>query len=294
MTAPFQLNTPSKPQTVGASTGRNQKDRRYMDTFFDLHRSARFQRGRPWCGPREIAANTDLMPEDGFCIPDLMQGEYVEDEMGNCDRASTLMSTWTAPWTPVAKYFKFNYPRKLISFDYARMRMDEEKSLDEYYQAAALLGAQLNVRVDYGVIPSFQITAKLGHPTKFLKIAEAAIAGDPWLLGHIDEPNPDLAAILGFNARGMRVTSYAPPVPEPVVTPAQVIATPPADLMKMIAEMTAQAVAAAMDAREARASVKKGGNGSKGGSAAQLAAARAAKTAKAVDITENPAERLAS
>ena len=61
MTAPYQpLNTPSKPQNTGASSGRNQKDRRYTDTFFDQHRFAgRFPMGRPWSGVREIAANRD-------------------------------------------------------------------------------------------------------------------------------------------------------------------------------------------------------------------------------------------
>lgn len=248
MTAPLApLNTPSKPQVAGASTGRNQKDRRYTDTFFDIHRSTRFPRGRPWCGPREIAANTDLMLEDGFCIPDLMQGEYVEDDGGNCNRAATLSSVWAAPWRPMAKYFKFNYPRKLISFEYAKMRLEEEQSLEEYYTAAAILGAELNVRVDYGVMPSFQITAKIGKPTRFLKIAEAALAGDPWLLGHIDEPNPELAAILGYNQRGMKVLSYNPD-PTPIVTPAQVIATPPTEMAKMIAEAVASALRAERDA----------------------------------------------
>lgn len=255
MSAPnIQLNIPSKPQVTGAATGRNQKDRRYSDTFWDNHRSARFPRGRPWCGPREIAANTDLMHEDGFCIPDLMQGEYVEDDYGNVDRGATLSATWTAPWVPLAKYFRFNYSRKTISFEYVKMRTEEQRSIDDYYQAAALMGAGLNIPVEYGVIPSFQITAKLGFPTKYLKIAEAAMAGDPWLLGHIDEPNPELAAILGFNQRGMRVTSYTPP---PIVTPAQVLATPSADMMKMLAEMTALAVAEAFARRDAQTASQK-------------------------------------
>lgn len=235
------VNIPSKPQSSGAASGRNQKDRRYMDTFWDIHRSARFPKGRPWCGPREIAANRDLVPvpHDGFCIPDLMQGEYILDENDAPDRAATLNATWSAPWRPLAKYFRFNYGRKLISFEYLKMRADELASLDEYYHAAAILGAELNVGVEYGVTPKFQITAKLGYPTKFLKIAEAAIAGDPWLLGHIDEPNPDLATLLGFNQRGMRMTSYIPE-PAPIITPAQVIATPPNELMALLEKLTAQ------------------------------------------------------
>src|SRR5690242_17653399 len=125
------INQPSKPAQSGAVGGRNQKDRRYMDTFWDIHRSGRFPNGRPWCGPREIAANRDSVPvpHDGFVIPDLMQGEYVEDEQGNIDRTATLRAAWQAPWKPLAKYFVFNYPKKRISFAYARFRMDEEQEM---------------------------------------------------------------------------------------------------------------------------------------------------------------------
>lgn len=249
MTAPNFPQTPSKPPVdQGPAGARTQSARRYTDTFWDdcKHPTARgglFANGRPWCGEREIAANTELLHEDGFCQPDLMRGEYIVDEMNRLDRAATLGATWHAPWTPLPKYFRFNYPRKRITFDLNRMRDEEERALELYYEAAAILGAELNVKVEYGVMPSFQITAKLGRPSKMLKIAEAATARDPWLLGFIDEPNPELAAILGFNQRGMKVTSYTPPAP--VVTPEQVIATPQSELLAMIADMQQQMAAQA-------------------------------------------------
>ena len=248
MTVPFQLNIPSKPQHNGAAGGRNQKDRRYLDTFFDNHRHPRrFPRGRPWCGPRELSANHELMHEDGFVMGDLMQGEYVENEDGSNDRLATIQSVWHAPWTPQAKYFRYNYKRKLITFDYPRLILDEKREMETYYKAAAKLGAKLNIRVEYGVEPDFQITADLGSPMSYvnrIRLAEAAMAGDPWLLGFIDEPNQDLAAILGFNQAGLKIVSYEP---EPVVTPTQVLAMPDEGLLKMIAEMAAQAAAAAVD-----------------------------------------------
>lgn len=252
MTAPYvqPVNVPSKPESDGASGGRNQKDRRYQDTFWDQHRHpVRFPNGRPWNGPRELAANRDVVPppQDGFCGA-LAQGQYVDDDTGRIDRTATLGAVWFAPWVPLEKYFKFNYPRKRISFDYAKMIREETAGLDEYYKAAAKLGAKLNLRVEYGVVPDFQITADLGEPTSYLtkiRVAEAAMAGDPWVLGFIDEPNPDLAKVLGYNQRGMQVLSYTPPAA--VVTPAQVLATPDADLLKMIAEMAATAAAAAVD-----------------------------------------------
>lgn len=233
------INQPSKPQTSGAPGGRNQKDRRYMDTFWDVHRSARFPNGRPWCGPREIAANRDTtpVPHDGFVIPDLMQGEYVEDDNGFPDRAATLRAVWSAPWKPLSKYFVFHYPKKRIRFDYPKFRLDEEAEMRKYYQAAAKLGSKLNIRVQFGVEPDFQIVADLGSALSYIHnitIAEAAIAGDPWLLGHIDEPNMDLAEILGFTDRGLKVTSFEPVAkPDPVVVE-RVIAQPDDQMTQLI------------------------------------------------------------
>lgn len=256
MTGPINqqvLNTPSKPTDTGAATGRSQKDRRYNDTFFDQHRTAiggRFPNGRPWCGPRELAANREAVPPppDGFVIPDLMRGEYVETDVpGICDRAATFASVWDAPWTPLPKFFRFNYTKKRITFDYERMRVEENNAIDEYYQAAAILGAEFNVKVEYRVLPSFQITARLGKPSKYLPVVEAAMAGDPWLLGFIDEPNMDLAKILGFNRSGMKVVSYDP---QPIVTPAQVIATPQPELMALLERLTAQVTDLARESAE--------------------------------------------
>lgn len=237
----FVLNTPSKPVDQGAARGRSQKDRRYTDTFFDNHRHPRrFPNGRPWCGEREIAANTELLHEDGFCSPDLMRGEYVETDFGTCDRAATLMSAWNAPWTPLAKYFKFNYPKKRITFEYDRMLADERDGVRRYYRAASKLGIQLNIRVEPGVIPHPQIVNELGEPSRMVKVIEAAMSGDPWLLGFIDEPNPTLAEILGYNERGMPVyESYTPPVAQDEVVASVLAAPPNADLMELLKSLTA-------------------------------------------------------
>lgn len=266
-------NTPSKPTSNGASGGRNQKDRRYTDTFYDQHRnSVRFPNGRPWCGQREIAANRDAvpLPHDGF-IGSLTPGAYIEDDGGIVDRVATFGSIWNAPWTPIEKFFRFNYQRKTIQFDYARMRMEEQQGLDVYYEAAALMGGALNIRVDYGIVPHFQITAKIGRPSKMLAVADAAMAGDPWLLGFKDEVNPLLANILGYTERGLkRVTSFVPEAASPLITPAEVIATPQDELLKRLAELEAQL--ASMTAEKQKKSD-------------QMANARAArKTAKPAEV----------
>lgn len=238
---PLPLNTPSKPQVQGAAIGRNQKDRRYNDTFFDQHRHPkRFPNGRPWCGPREIAANHDLMHEDGFVMGDLMRGQYVETDDGQCDRAATLQSAWHAPWTPYAKYFRYNYKRKTIFLNYQQMRTDENEGLQRYYKAASKLGIQLNLRVEPGILPHPQIVSELGEPSRMIKIAEAAMAGDPWLLGFIDEPNPDLADILGIHPQsGILTNEYASYEPPEQIQKVEAIIAAPVnqDLLMMLAEM---------------------------------------------------------
>lgn len=252
------LNVPSKPQVQGAATGRSQKDRRRTDTMWDIHRHAtcrdgRFVRGRPWCGERELAANRDVMPPppDGFIMGDLMQGEYVVNDQGVCDRAATLASVWTAPWRPLAKYFRFNYARSLITFDYTKMKLEEEQGLQRYYRAASKLGVQLNIIVEPGKMPHGQIVAELGEPSRMNRIAEAAMAGDAWLLGFIDEPNPVLAEILGIEPQSGIFTPQYSPVSSPVQaqTVAAVIAAPPqTDLLDLVAKMAAAAATSAVEA----------------------------------------------
>lgn len=243
MTLPYGVVAPSKPVSPGAQGVNSQRDRRFSDTFFDIHKSARFPRGRPWTGEREYAATPEQGHQPGFISGDLQPGEYVTDAAGICDRQATLATAWHAPWTPLAKYFKFNYQRKQISFDYVRMERDEKESLDRYFQAAAKMsGANGWGAIEYGKMPSYQITAILGEPTPYLRIAQAARAGDPWLLGHIDEPNDELAQILGQVHSGTGL--YLPTtVKEPVVTVEKVLATAPTDLNAMIAAAVAQALA---------------------------------------------------
>ncbi len=243
---------PSKPGTQGAARVEGQAGRRFTDTFYDMHKSQRFPNGRPFTGEREYAATPEKGHQPGFISPDLQQCAYITNDQGVIDRVATLASAWSAPWIPYAKYFKFNYQRKLITFDYARGVADEKESLNKYYKAAAkLAGANGWGEVKYGVIPSYQITAIIGDPSPYLPIYQAALAGDPWLLGHIDEPNEKLAEILGQNllfdsfeaqASGlsMRAMPQAEQKPQGVVTVDKVLATPTDDLMKMIAEMVAK------------------------------------------------------
>jgi hypothetical protein len=259
MTTPIQpLALPSKPPTQGATKTGSQRDRRFTDTFFDNCKSARFPRGRPWTGEREYAATPELGHQPGFITSDLQRGEFFceNQTVGQTreERQQTLASAWNAPWIPYAKYFQFHYQRKLITFDLARNEGDEKQSLDKYYRAAAKLsGANGWGAVKFNEMPTYQVTSILGEPTIYLPIVQAARAGDPWLLGHIDEPNERLAKILGMDLlftseaaqRGglaMQALPTEPQESKAVVTPDQVLSIP--------MDQLAATIMALMDARD--------------------------------------------
>jgi hypothetical protein len=243
------LNTPSKPsqhQQLGPNT---QAGRRWQANIYDHHKTGpggRFPQGRPWNGPMELSANPDLREAPGFVAP-LSQGLYVDDEAGNVDRRATFASVWSAPWTPVEKFFVFDYKRMRLTFAYQRMINEEQQAMDTYYEAAAKLGAGKEILIEPGVIPPYAITGVIGSPYSYIrniKLARAALAGDPWLLGFIDEPNGELAKLLGYNERtGLRMMSYTPEKKAPV-TPDAVLSTPPQDLAAMIADAVQKALEA--------------------------------------------------
>jgi len=268
MTAP-PFHIPSKPITKGASGIGSQRDRRFTDTFHDRHKHpTRFPNGRPFTGEREFTSGTsEESISAGFLSSDLACGEYFceDPREGQTlqERADSLASAWNAPWLPKSKYFKFNYRQKLITLDYVRGEADEKASLDKYYRAAAkLAGANGWGEIKYGVTPGYQVTAILDEPTPFLPVWQAARAGDPWLLGFVDEPNERLASVLGLDisyiagarsADSEYVAIQRPARDEPIVTPDKILETPMADIGQMIAD----AVQAALEKRDAADALKK-------------------------------------
>lgn len=262
MTAPhLPLTTPSKPVNNGAASTGSQRDRRFTDTFFDNYKHSRFPKGRPFCGQREFqsGAETESIAA-GFLQSDLQCGEYFceNPEMGQTpqERALTLASVWIAPWLPPGgkKYMQFNYRRKSIAFDYIRGENDERNAIKMYYLAAAKMAAANGWgEVKPNVVPSYQITAVMGMPSPFLPIWQAARAGDPWLMGAVDEPNEKLAKILGLgdvqylgevgfgDAEFVAVPDRK--ASEPLLTPDKILAVP----MDQVAAM----IAAALEKHEA-------------------------------------------
>ncbi len=216
---------PSKPTTAFAPSLASQRDRRYLDTFTDQHKSARFQNGRPWWGDREFAANQG--ERDGFCGGDVNPGDH-NDPNG---------SVWNAPWFPEFKFFEFNYVRSKITIRYDKVIAHDKAAQDRYFADAAKLSAANGWgAVDYGRQPSYQVTSILGDAPRSPKIAQAAQAGDRWLLGDTDEVNEELARLLGLSRQG-----FAQPqaVRESLVQPGEVQAMTAAQIQQLVADAVA-------------------------------------------------------
>lgn len=265
MTAPIVL--PSKPREHGASQTGSQRDRRFTDTLWDTYKHpVKFPNGRPFTGEREFTSGTDRESiTAGFITSDLSQGAYYCDnpQMGQTDeeRRQTLLSVWECPWVPLPKYFRFNYRTKRITYALDKMIADENEGLSKFWEAASTIAGDGEKCDEETNEVSSRIKRLLGHPRKWLgkiKLAQAMKAGEPWLLGFTDTPNEELAKILGKKVNyigghapdsAYTVTTLAPE-PKPVVTPEQVLATPPSELAKMIAEAVALAVPAALAAQK--------------------------------------------
>lgn len=274
MTTPLIPHTPSKPINRGAASTGSQRDRRWTDTFYDIHRNqARFPNGRPFTGEREMKSGTEERSESaGFITSDLQCGAYFCDhpEQGQTqqERMDTLASAWSAPWLPLAKYFRFNYRTKRISFAYDKMISDERAGLSQYWDAAAkLAGENDTIDPDHPLKVPFRIRRLIGAPSDYtdkIKIAQAAQAGDPWLLGFVDEPNVELAKMLrvkinfigGHTSDREYTETRLPETVKPILTPEQVVATAAPDLHKMIADAVAQALAAQEAEKKAAHSAK--------------------------------------
>lgn len=228
---------PTKP-TVDVRTAGSQRDNRYLDTFYDQHKSSRFPNGRPWWGYREIAANKG--DKDGF-VSELSPGDHL-DPFG---------SNWHAPWLPEqnggkTSFYEFNYQRNRITIRYDLVAAYDRRMEEEYYTAAALIAYDTNQPAPaIGTLPVHGIRAKIGNPPRSPKVAQAAMAGDRWLLGDADEVNVELAKLLGMNRHGLFVV----PTETPETTPEAVLAShgTSADIAAMIAQAVKDALAKEKD-----------------------------------------------
>lgn len=222
---------PTKPTTTLSSVG-SQRDHRYLDTVYDQHKSTRFPDGRPWWGYREHASNKG--DQDGFVGGDLGRGDHTDP----------FASAWHAPWAPDVRFFEFTYRTHRARIRYDRIIGEDTAALRRYYDAAAKIAhANSWPEVAVGGQPRHGITAIIGDPPRSPRVAEAAQAGDPWLLGITDEVNEALAALLGLSRQGFAIQSSTTATTA-LASPDVVLGADPGRLQQMIDEAVATALAA--------------------------------------------------
>lgn len=158
--------------------------------FFDQHVHPRvFPKGRAWWTILEKSWNG--MDTPGACAEYMAGGR---DDNG-------LELTWNAPWFPENKYGKLHsgtFGALRLEWEYVRMRADLNVAWEEYHRAACRVAAQSKWELPVLYEPvDWRIAAALeSEPPKSPKIPEAAMAGDPWLIGVHTEPNERLQKLL--------------------------------------------------------------------------------------------------
>lgn len=256
----------TKPQ-VEVRSANSQKDQRWNATVYDQHTSARFPRGRPWWGVMEYPS--DRQKEPSF-VGNLMPG----------DSDDPMNSSWNAPWMPdVVKTwnnvgtYRLDLKKQRITWLYAAIASADRLAMEDYYHKAATIAYEKGWPAPkLGEPVPYQIRQILFAPPRSPKIAEAALAGDQWLLGFTAQVNEDLEALLA----GVR-TENLTTVPEPLH--ALPLAKPQdgPDLQALIADGVRAALAAEKqaiaDAKQAQAEKIKEG---KRVAAEKRAAAKAA------------------
>jgi len=166
----------------------SQADRRKLATFFDQHKSARFPNGRPWWGYVEMPSEPGY---DYGPIGTWTPGNHEDGERRDWS------SVWDAPWMPDAKWMRFDYERRRMTIMYGPMMSEYQQANEDYYAKAALIAVEKGWEApEPGKAVSFRFRAVLGPPPQSPLIPQAAMAGDPWLLGFQQEPNEQLERIL--------------------------------------------------------------------------------------------------
>lgn len=170
-----------------APSGWSQAKQRLPGRFRDQHKSPQFPEGRPWIGQLERPALQDEGLETAS-IP-MPVGELAADG-------------WTAPFYPDQKYFRYSQGTEILEFrlriDYRQMLADDTASTREYYKRAVKEAAALKMYPlpTYGSVIPWELQQVIGPAPRSPKIAEAALAGDQWLLGQSTEVNEALQRLL--------------------------------------------------------------------------------------------------
>lgn len=225
---------PTKP-IVAPSQTNSQAANRFLATYHDQHKHPElFPDGRPFTGWQEVPAQKRAAPA---FVSDLQQGEWFGSEdpdgratQSEAERLQSLASAWDCPWLPerqggAADFWEFNHLRKRITLRYDRVLAYDRREFSRYYAACNTVASQNGWKETMqGQVPRQAIVDILGRPPRDPRIAQAAMAGDPWLLGFIkpwQHTNHQLAALLGLNEHGMPVPVV--PTAEPLLRVSEIV-----------------------------------------------------------------------
>lgn len=160
------------------STGVSQRDFRRLVTIRDQHKCARFPDGRPWHGYVERASDPD---KPANFVQELLPGDH-EDPFG---------SGWESPWYPDQRFKRVDVQKGRVDWQYGDLVNDLERARREYYAKVTEVGYEKGWPVpEYGAPMDHRYRSIVGPLPESPKMASAALAGDPYILGftpHCDD-----------------------------------------------------------------------------------------------------------
>jgi hypothetical protein len=210
--------------------------------YFDQHKSPSHPDGRPWwCYTETPADPTHPRGIVGELIP-------ISSDWRLAD--GVVLKGWDAPWYPEQKYVvtSLGLTGNRFKINYAQMVTDYRAAAERYYRLAAQTAGSRNWPAPqlFGPV-DFQLRALVGDPPKSPKLPEAALAGDPWLLGFTPQVNERLREVLDRDNGRMTFTL------DEAAEPAIAQPGPKAAIPEFSPEDMAEILAMLKDKREKRA-----------------------------------------
>lgn len=224
---------PTKP-TYEIQTANTQAKTRKLVTLYDQHKSPRFPAGRPWWGYAEMPAERGA---PWGMVGSLQPGNHL----------NPFGDAWEAPWLPDDKWMQPNVETGRLTINYMGMVIEYKAATEKYYEKCAEVAHENKwIAPEFGGYVDHRFRGVVG---KYLPqsplIPQAAMAGDPWLLGFTTEINERLAKALRETTYGASVPfgAVAPPVQETPVQQDEAVTLTPDELSAMIAAEVAKALA---------------------------------------------------
>lgn len=230
---------PTKP-IVAIQTSNTQAKQRKIVTLRDTHKSARFSDGRPWWGFAEMPAERGM---PWGLVGTLTPGNHEQP----------FEDAWESPWLPDAKWLRPNVERGTVEILYVGMIAEYTAATRAYYDECAKVANENKwVAPSFGGPVDSRFRAVVGRDLpQSPKIPQAAMAGDPWLLGFTTEVNETLFRLVRSTTfgSGTQVIEEGVPVDAVSMTPTDLAALVAAEVAKAMAALPAQGVKHPVDGR---------------------------------------------